>query len=169
MQVANDLESQIDEELRARVRPEPSNAAVASPRRLEERWAVEQFFEDAARGFSGRENTVAELVNHLLVAADPDSVCVVGPAGSGKTALLAKVIADIRPALSSAALLLAATDATPLTRTPLALLRGFAADLAETSGEPGVGDDEQDATASRECVRAAARTSVTCAARGHRH
>ncbi len=91
-QVLEDLWSDLDEETRAYEHEPPPTWQE------EERWVLEQFVEDRARGFVGRTDVMREALE-LATSAESDNapcgLCITGKAGAGKSALFAHLCREL--------------------------------------------------------------------------
>jgi tetratricopeptide (TPR) repeat protein len=101
-----------------------------------ERFAIEEFIEDRARGFVGRERLVQQLVAFAASTTDSDApwgTCVTGSPGTGKSALFAMLNRTLG---TNAPLVLShAVGITPNSSRVDAMLRRWCEDLGASLGE----------------------------------
>ena len=124
---------------------EAESAEFARPAALswqdEERWLLEEFGERSGRDFVGREEVLDRLSDLALSRPRPESpwgVCIVGPPGSGKSA----VASQLKGRLTERALVLAhAAGAGPRAIQVDVLLRRWLEELATFLGVPDPAPD----------------------------
>lgn len=107
--------------------------------RDEERSALQEFVEMATRDFVGRQEIAGQLVASACSPVHegaPWGVCVTGPAGSGKSALLAHVFRELKLSKKPGGVVLAHfAGVTPRSQSVGGLLLRWCEELAEALGE----------------------------------
>jgi len=158
-QVLGDLWRELDAEI-----PPPTRAPTWQE---EERFALEQFVEDRARGFVGREALLAEL-RELATSPEHEGApwggCVTAAAGAGKSALFAALRRGLEREPDTWVLAHAA-GVSPRSTQVNAMLRRWVEELAERLGEAepledDAGAEEVEETFHRLLGRASAQRRV---------
>ncbi len=126
--VLEDLWADLDAETRGQ-----ANDILRSSWSDTERWTLEQFVEDGARSFIGRDAILADL--HMLATSTAGAVwaaCVTGPAGAGKSALFAQLVRQLQGA--DVLLLAHAAGISPRSTQVDAMLRRWTEELSTATG-----------------------------------
>jgi tetratricopeptide (TPR) repeat protein len=136
--VLEDLWRELDAETAERARRgEPSWQEA-------ERWTLEQFFENRARGFVGRAALLEDLLDLARSKVGERAscgACVTGPAGSGKSALIAEMWRRIN-ADGEALVLTNAAGISPLAGQVDRMLRRWVEELGKVVGYEEVLEEE---------------------------
>ncbi|MEQ1717046.1 MAG: ATP-binding protein, partial [Hyphomicrobium sp.] len=109
----------------------------------EEAIALDDYVEDRAREFVGRQPVIAQLIEHALSPDVPSQawgMCITAPSGGGKSALFGELLRQLR---SSGVLVLAhAAGASSRSRSVELMLRRWIAELASVLGvDPHLPED----------------------------
>ena len=142
LQVIEDIWAEFDAEI---------GAAVAAPElswQQEERNALDDYAEDRARDFAGRQSIVTGLLAHATSQARKDAswgICLTGAPGSGKSAIFGELLRRLRA--EGVFILAHAAGASLRSRSVESMLRRWIEELGTALGtDPGLAENDDPET-----------------------